>query len=294
MVVEKDDQPKTTGNTVVFLILDVSDLLLLCFCAKRLYSHVRVKEKYAPLLVFYVVLVVFLGLRVSFYLDPWVDYSSDVYEALYILPTLLIVSAASLISYIWTEIASQMLAHPTLPFYFTTTTISRLLLCFNLFGYSLYICTFLILMKVNSDSNRYIKYTRAEECCMCALMGAWQLFIGFKVEAVYRSLVSKQPKRVISSQIFIVKYMISGFFFARTLVSIFLLTFVHPKDMTVTTRTVLVFCYYFLLEFVLLTGMVVAINSPNTHTRGNTTMLPASESPASYIPIPYSSTIDSY
>lgn len=149
------------------------------------------------MLLFYLVLVVFLCFRVCFYLDPLLNYRIAVYQALYVLPTVLIVSAASLISYIWTEIAGQMFACPALPFYFSKATIRKLLLTGNCLAYGLFIPTFLVLiLTLGADSIKPMRYTRIEECCMCFVMGGWQLFIGFKVEAVYRSLLSKRPKRV--------------------------------------------------------------------------------------------------
>jgi len=194
---EKDDWPKSPGNTAAFLTLCACDVLLLGICSKRLYSHLRAKEKYAPLLWFYTVLVVFLCFRVCFYLDPLVNYNLTLYQALYVLPTVLIVSAASLISYIWTEIAGQMFACPALPFYFSKGTIRKLLLAGNFLAYGVFIPTFCVLILIHGDESiTPMKYTRIEECCMCFVMGGWQLFIGFKVEAVYRSLLSQRPKRV--------------------------------------------------------------------------------------------------
>jgi hypothetical protein len=197
MVAVKDDYPYTAGNTAAFLTLCACDVLLLGFCSKRLYSHVRAKEKYAPLLWFYIVLVVFLCFRVCFYLDPLIRYNPGLYQALYVLPTILIVSAASLISYIWTEIAGQMYGCPALPFYFSKAAIRKLLLVANFVAYGLFISTFCVLIVKEGDkSPRPMRYTRIEECCLCFIMGGWQLFIGFKVEAVFRSLLSKRPKRV--------------------------------------------------------------------------------------------------
>lgn len=61
-----------------------------------------------------------------------------------------------------------------------------------------------------------------------------------------------------------------------------------------TALTILVFLYYFVLEFLLLTGMVVAISAPRSGCSTNPTVLTPIDPPTGSTPLAHSSTMDSY
>jgi hypothetical protein len=94
----------------VFVALLALTVPLLAFALLRVCRHLRSAQSFPVLLVFYGILAFFLLCRLVYFLDVFCNYDDWVYYSLDLLPVVFIFTAASMVVYLWHQIAEEFLA----------------------------------------------------------------------------------------------------------------------------------------------------------------------------------------
>lgn len=139
---ERDDE--SHPGAYVFMALLAFTVPLFAFAVLRICRHLKSAQSFPVLLVFYGILALFLLCRLVYFLDVFCKYDDWTYYSLDLLPVAFIFSAASLVVYLWHQIAEEFLAPFGPPskalnvyFYWTLGT--------NLLYYILFFAPFLVL-----------------------------------------------------------------------------------------------------------------------------------------------------
>ena len=105
---ERDDE--SFSGACVFVALLALTVPLLAFALLRVCRHLRSAQSFPVLLVFYGILALFLLCRVVYFLDVFCRYDAWTYYSLDLLPVTFIFTAASVVVYLWHQIAEEFLA----------------------------------------------------------------------------------------------------------------------------------------------------------------------------------------
>lgn len=144
---ERDDA--NLYGVCVFAALLMFTAPVFAFAVLRICRHLNSAQSFPSLLAFYVVLAVFLLCRLVYFLDVLCKYDDWVYYSLDLMPVALIFTAASVVAYLWHQIAEEFLAP------FETTRKALNAYCYwtigsNIVYYLLFSVPFIVLYPLDS------------------------------------------------------------------------------------------------------------------------------------------------